>query len=163
MSLAMTTTALNELPSLSKLGKLSICTSEKEMKDARNKSKQKLWYQNAPISQNHTIPTYRQRGRLSPLSHLMRGQHPTTRNLFSVRCDGWMCQIGDSIDFHEREISLTSQAIAKLLIIAQHGLKSRCRSIIETPQVHPDQFRLQKVNRNKTVPGFGYSIVAVLS
>jgi len=59
-------------------------------------------------------------GQTSPLSHLMRGQHPTTRNLFSVRCDGWMCQIGDSIDFHEREISLTSQAIANLLIIAQH-------------------------------------------
>jgi hypothetical protein len=65
----------------------------------------------------------------------MRGQRP--RNLFSVRCDGWMCQIGDSIDFHEREISRTSQAIAKLLIIGatvsmlRTGLENKYRSIIE--------------------------------
>jgi len=77
-----------------------------------------------------------------------------------------MCQIGDSIDFHEREISL-SQAIAKLLITGapscEQGLESQSCSIIETPQVHPDQFRLQKVNRNKPVLGIGYNIVIVLS
>jgi hypothetical protein len=152
MSLATITTALNELPSPSNLEKLAICTSEKENKNVRDgnltRAIQNLVSKRTELPKsydtqepNHfsNISDLQAAGKTSPLSHLMRSQHPTTRNLFSVRCDGWMCQIGDSIDFHEREISLTSQAIAKLLIIAhisvsilRTDLKSQCRSTIET-------------------------------
>jgi hypothetical protein len=141
MSLATTTTALNELPSVSWRSWPAICTSGKENKNDRYgtraiknlvSKRTKLYDTQVTQPLLEHFPTYRLRGRLPPLSHLMRGQRPTTRNLFSVRCDGWMCQIGDSIDFHEREISRTSQAIAKLLIIGATSPSPCCERVSKT-------------------------------